>query len=71
MSIGAAVKNSVTLGGDASRADQCQQDRLEIVPPHPSCTSRLAVGSEKKLGMATTIAFSSVGVLSSTPAFLR
>ena len=27
------------------------------------------VGSEERLGMATTIAFSSVGVLSSTPAY--
>jgi len=27
------------------------------------------VGSEERLGMATTIAFSGVGVLSSTPAY--
>src|SRR5262249_36120588 len=37
--------NSAAIGGGASGADQCQQDRFEIVPRHPSDTSRLAIPS--------------------------
>jgi hypothetical protein len=72
------AKASVSLSAQTTKVetgDQAGSRMLHEWPPFrgivpasgPQYPQR--VGSEERLGMATTIAFSSVGVLSSTPAY--